>query len=72
MQTKERVRPTHAVPGTWSSDDYIRRWARGHGLARGECIVPLQSVHDEWIARIDFEREGEPIERVVARRPRTF
>ena len=54
-----------ASPGTWSTDDYIRRWARSRGMVAGECIVPLQSLHDEWIARINFDEEGEPVERIA-------
>lgn len=57
---------TKVTPGTWSTDDYIRRWARNHGMASGECIVPLQSLQDQWIARIDFDKQGEPVERIPA------
>jgi hypothetical protein len=53
------------APGTWSTDEYIRRWARSHGMSSGECTVPLQSLQDRWIARIDFDRKGEPVERVA-------
>lgn len=51
-------------PGVWSTDDYIRRWARSRGM-RGECIVPLQSLHDEWQAKINFDRDGHPVERIA-------
>jgi len=57
---------TKVTPGIWSTDDYIRRWARSHGMATGECIVPLQSLHDQWVARIDFDKQGEPVERMAA------
>lgn len=49
-------------PGTWSTDDYIRRWAKNQGM-KGECVVPLQSLHDEWCAKINFDRAGHPVER---------
>lgn len=57
---------TKVAPGTWSTDEYIRRWARSHGMASGECVVPLQSLHDQWVARIDFSQRGEPVERVAS------
>jgi hypothetical protein len=62
----EATHRTKVTPGTWSTDEYIRRWARSHGMATGECIVPLQSLHDQWIARIDFDQQGEPVERLPA------
>jgi len=68
---KSRMRPnqstckTSTPPGTWSTDDYIRRWARNHGMAQGECVIPLQSLQDEWTARIHFDRQGEPVERIA-------
>jgi hypothetical protein len=49
-------------PGVWSTDDYIRRWAKSHGMD-GVCIVPLQSLQDEWFARINFDHAGQPVER---------
>ena len=57
---------TKVTPGTWSTDEYIRRWARNHGMVSGECIIPLQSLHDQWVARIDFDKQGEPVERMTA------
>ncbi|HYD93876.1 MAG TPA: hypothetical protein VEC01_01025 [Noviherbaspirillum sp.] len=73
MQTKTtEQRMPRSAPGTWSTDDYIRRWAHGKGMTRGECVVELQSLHDKWIARIDFDRDGQPVERIVAPRPRAF
>jgi hypothetical protein len=41
-------------------------------MTRGACVVELQSLHDIWIARIDFDQEGHPVERVVERRPQAF
>lgn len=63
---------TKAAPGTWSTDEYIRRWARSHGMTSGECTVPLQSLQDQWVARIDFDRKGEPVERVTTAVPLQF
>lgn len=53
-------------PGIWSTDEYIRRWARSHGMSSGECVVPLQSLHGQWMARIDFGQAGEPVERLAS------
>ena len=61
----EAAQRTKAPPGTWSTDDYIRRWARSLGMSSGECIVPLQSLQDRWVARIDFDRAGAPVERLA-------
>jgi hypothetical protein len=65
MLTKDGQNTTSLSPGTWSTDDYIRRWASGKGMSRGACVVKLQSLHDNWIARIDFDRAGHPVERIV-------
>lgn len=55
-------------PGIWSTDDYIRRWAKSHGMD-GECIVPLQSLHDAWSAKIYFDQAGQPVERIAVPTP---
>ena len=52
------------APGIWSTDEYIRQWARQRGMTEGECSVPLQSLQDHWIARIRFDQKGQPVERV--------
>lgn len=72
MRTKDEQGAPILAPGTWSTDDYIRRWAQGKGMTRGACVVKLQSLHDSWIARIDFDRKGHPVERIVELRPRIF
>lgn len=65
-ETSERKYGAAPSPGIWSTDDYIRRWAQSRGM-RGECIVPLQSLHDEWKARINFDQDGQPVERIATR-----
>jgi hypothetical protein len=47
-------------PGVWSTDDYIRRWAK----EQGECLVPLQSLHEFWLAKVHFNKPGQPVERI--------
>ncbi|KIF82841.1 hypothetical protein [Noviherbaspirillum autotrophicum] len=64
MQINEKNLTLAFLPGVWSTDDYIRQWARQQGMA-GECIVPLQSLHDEWQAKINFDQDGHPIERIA-------
>ena len=54
-------------PGIWSTDEYIRAWAIKQGRGRGECLVPLQSLNDSWIARIRFDKPGQPVERIMER-----
>ena len=54
------------TPGTWSTDEYIRAWARRRGLdAQQDCVVPLQSVQQHWVARIRFDVPGNPVERFI-------
>lgn len=62
MQTSRERKAPAVSPGTWSTDEYIRRWAKSQGM-NGECCVPLQSLHDEWCAKIHFDRAGHPVER---------
>jgi hypothetical protein len=50
-------------PGVWSTDDYIRSWARKNG-AKGECLVPLQSLHEFWLAKVHLNKPGQPVERI--------
>lgn len=50
-------------PGIWSTDEYIRQWAKRQGMA-GECVVALQSLHDEWKAIISFDQDGHPVRRI--------
>ncbi len=69
MRNNQSTQKTSAPPGTWSTDEYIRRWARNHGMNEGECEIPLQSLHDEWTARIYFDRKGEPVERLASTHP---
>lgn len=64
MQINDRNLALAFSPGVWSTDDYIRRWAQSQGMA-GECIVPLQSLHDEWQAKINFDQDGHPVERIA-------
>jgi hypothetical protein len=71
MRTKDAQSTTSFSPGIWSTDDYIRRWAYGMGMTRGACVVKLQSLHDNWFARIDFDQEGHPVERIVEAPSRT-
>ncbi|RZI43310.1 hypothetical protein EGT07_10765 [Herbaspirillum sp. HC18] len=56
-------------PGVWSTDDYIRAWALQQGHAAGSCIVPLQSLHGFWSARVDFDQPGRPVERFADEEP---
>lgn len=55
-------------PGVWSTDDYIRAWAVKQGWGAGACIVPLQSLHDSWVAKVSFDAPGQPVERYMERR----
>ena len=64
MQRTDRRRTPVLSPGVWSTDDYIRRWALSHGM-KGECVVPLQSLQDEWKAKINFDLAGHPVERIA-------
>lgn len=68
-QDKEIKSPRILSPGVWSTDDYIRRWALRRGIAKGKCVIPLQSLHDEWIAEIHFDRAGHPVERIATVKP---
>jgi hypothetical protein len=72
MKTKDRQMTIAVAPGTWSTDEYIRRWARAKGMTRGLCAVTLQSLQDSWIAWIDFDRKEHPVKRIVELRPHTF
>lgn len=69
-KSNERKAPALS-PGVWSTDDYIRRWAKSQGMD-GECVVPLQSLHDEWSAKINFDHAGHPVERIAAPVPSHF
>ncbi|WP_141104039.1 hypothetical protein [Noviherbaspirillum denitrificans] len=64
MQGTDRRRTPAISPGVWSTDDYIRRWAQSLGMT-GECVVPLQSLQNEWKAKINFDVEGQPVERTA-------
>ncbi|HJV84960.1 MAG TPA: hypothetical protein VJ698_05760 [Noviherbaspirillum sp.] len=64
MHTNDRNLALALSPGVWSTDDYIRRWAQSQGMA-GECIVPLQSLQGEWTAKINFDQDGHPVERIA-------
>lgn len=64
MEKFDRKGTPLSSPGVWSTDDYIRRWAQSRGM-EGECIVPLQSLHDEWQAKINFDLDGDPVERMA-------
>lgn len=69
---KSKERKVLAIsPGVWSTDDYIRRWAKSQGMD-GVCIVPLQSLHDEWSAKINFDLAGHPVQRIAAPVPSHF
>jgi hypothetical protein len=72
MEPKNEQAKPGIAPGTWSTDDYIRRWARGRGMNHGICAITLQSLHDSWTARINFDRKGHPVERVVEPGPQIF
>lgn len=52
-------------PGIWSSDDYIRTWAAKRYAGQGECFIPLQSLHDFWVAKVSFDQPGRPVERLL-------
>lgn len=65
MEASENRTAPKAKPGTWSTDDYIRRWARSHCKAVGECIIELQSLQDRWLARIDFDQKQQPVSRIL-------
>lgn len=64
MRINDRHLTPALLPGVWSTDDYIRRWAQSQGMT-GECIVPLQSLHDKWKAKINFDQDGHPVERIA-------
>ena len=72
MRIKNAEAVLNAAPGTWSTDEYIRRWARAKGMNRGVCAVTLQSLQDNWIAWVDFDRADHPVKRMVEPRPHTF
>ncbi|HEY0846263.1 MAG TPA: hypothetical protein VGE12_12915 [Noviherbaspirillum sp.] len=59
-------------PGIWSSDEYIRAWAKKRGITRGVHHVPLQSLHDYWFAKLSLDEPGRPVERFVAASGRDF
>ncbi len=53
-------------PGIWSTDDYIRAWAANKCSDSKECVIPLQSLQDSWVARIRLDAPGKPVERLLA------
>lgn len=53
-------------PGVWSTDNYIRAWAMKQCQGKEECLVPLQSLQDAWVARVRFDKPGKPVERFIA------
>ena len=71
MRKSDARRARGVSPGVWSTDEYIRRWAKSLGMD-GECVVPLQSLHDEWSARINFDQAGHPVRRIAAPVPPPF
>lgn len=64
MAKETAARKKDWTPGTWSTDDYIRSWAMQRGMTSGECIVPLQSLHGYWEARILLDEKGQPVKRI--------
>jgi len=71
MRKSDVRRARATAPGVWSTDEYIRRWAKSQGMD-GECTVPLQSLHDVWSARINFDQAGHPVKRIAAPMPSHF
>lgn len=66
--SKQTIRKTVAEyrPGIWSTDDYIRAWAANACSGSKECVVPLQSLQDSWVARVRLDAPGKPVERLLA------
>lgn len=58
-----RLKKNRCAPGIWSTDDYIRDWAISQGMNEGECLIPLQSLHGYWMARVNFNQSARPVER---------
>lgn len=54
------------TPGIWSTDAYIREWAGRETEDKDAdvCIVPLQSLHGRWVARVGLAQKGQPVERL--------
>lgn len=58
---------TDELPTVWHDDDYIREWARNHGLARlpvayvalGGAVVDTGPIRPQ--ARIEFCLPSEPV-----------
>ncbi|QAU33121.1 hypothetical protein [Janthinobacterium sp. 17J80-10] len=66
--SKQNIRKASAAyrPGTWSTDEYIRKWAADACSGRAECVIPLQSLQDSWVARVRLDAPGKPVERLLA------
>lgn len=65
MNGRNRSGEGTVQPGVWSSDDYIRTWAAKRYTGQGECFIPLQSLHDFWVAKVSFDQPGRPVERLL-------
>lgn len=52
-------------PGVWSTDNYIRAWAMKQCQGKDDCLVPLQSLQGAWVARVRFDKPGNPVERSI-------
>lgn len=65
--SKQSIRKTTVAyrPGTWSTDDYIRKWAADACNGLKECIIPLQSLQDSWVAKVRLDAPGKPVERLL-------
>lgn len=66
MRDQRRSGAAMWTPGIWSTDDYIRQWAGRQLPDAQECIVPLQSLHGSWVARVRLALDGQPVERLPA------
>lgn len=64
MRDQRRPEARMWTPGVWSTDDYIREWAGRQAPDADERIVPLQSLHGEWVARVRLDQDGQPVERL--------
>lgn len=64
MRDQRRAEGVMWTPGVWSTDDYIREWAGRQARDAVEWIVPLQSLHGRWVARVRLDQAGQPVERM--------
>lgn len=63
MDRQQHSHSTDSQPGVWSTDDYIRKWTVRHRASKDLQLIPLQSLHGFWMARVRLDEPGQPVER---------